>query len=304
MRARKYFGINEESARAAHNMMSFRDYAEGSLTAEYQGYCNKAYNLADEVAEERPEEAERVYLIAEQYAKKMADNLNDRSRIGCMCPSVLISGAGNFPVRKKEKQNVAAYRNYLEWNEIQKLLDKIKSIANGKGIIKSGDTNAVEKLEKKLEELKTLQAKMKAANKALRMKDTKKGNTVLQNMGYSDAEIKKLREPDYLGRAGYPSFMLQNNNANIHRVEGRLEKLKAEKENVTDEKENEYFKIVENTGLMRLQLFFDGKPDPEIRDVLKKNGFRWSPRNACWQRQLTDNARWSLKRVIEQLDKM
>ena len=42
-------------------------------------------------------------MIAERYAKKMADNMNESSRIGMMCPSILISGAGNFPVRKKEK---------------------------------------------------------------------------------------------------------------------------------------------------------------------------------------------------------
>ena len=32
---RKYFHINESSARTAHNMMSMRDYSEGSTTAGY-----------------------------------------------------------------------------------------------------------------------------------------------------------------------------------------------------------------------------------------------------------------------------
>ena len=81
-------------------MMSFSDYQEGSKTAEYQGYVNKAYDLADKVAEARPEEAERVYKLAERYSRKMAENMNDSSRIGMMCPSVMISGAGNFPVKK------------------------------------------------------------------------------------------------------------------------------------------------------------------------------------------------------------
>ena len=34
MRERIYYEINEQSARSAHEMMSFRDYKEGSLTAE------------------------------------------------------------------------------------------------------------------------------------------------------------------------------------------------------------------------------------------------------------------------------
>ena len=97
---RVYYAINESAARTAHSMMSFSDYQEGSKTAEYQGYVNKAYDLADKVAEARPEEAERVYKLAERYSRKMAENMNDSSRIGMMCPSVMISGAGNFPDRK------------------------------------------------------------------------------------------------------------------------------------------------------------------------------------------------------------
>lgn len=50
---------------------------------------------------------------------------------------------------------------------------------------------------------------------------------------------------------------------------------------------------------MRLQLIFDGKPEDAVRDILKKNGFKWSPKNGAWQRQLTDNALFSLKRVTE-----
>ena len=55
MKERIYYEINEQSARSAHEMMSFRDYKEGSLTAEYKGYVDEAYDLADKVAESRPE---------------------------------------------------------------------------------------------------------------------------------------------------------------------------------------------------------------------------------------------------------
>lgn len=299
---RVYFEINEESARQAHNMMSFREYKAGSLTAEYRGYVNKAYDLADMVAEQKPDEAEKVYKIAARYSKKLADNLNKKSRIGCMCPSVMISGAGNFPVRKKEKQNAAADRNHQEWKEIQNLLDKIQKVGTGKEVIMSGDADAIEKLEKKLEGLKETQERMKAANRAIRLKDTKKGENLLKEMGYNDMQIKELRTPDFCGRAGYPDYALTNNNANIHRVEGRLKRLKAAKMQENAESENEYFKTVENTDIMRLQLFFDGKPEANIRDILKSNGFRWSPRNECWQRQLTDNAKYALTRVMKELE--
>ena len=55
---------------------------------------------------------------------------------------------------------------------------------------------------------------------------------------------------------------------------------------------------------MRIQLFFEGKPEPEVRDVLKGEAFKWSPRNGCWQRQLTDNARAATRRVIKKLKEM
>lgn len=105
---RVYYAINEAAAKAAHEMMSFSDYQQGSKTEEYKRYVDRAYDMADKVAEAKPDEAERVYRLAERYSRKMAENMNASSRIGCMCPSVMISGAGNFPVRKKEKQNAAA----------------------------------------------------------------------------------------------------------------------------------------------------------------------------------------------------
>ena len=301
---RVYYSIDEERARSAHEMMSFRDYKQGSKTAEYQSYVNKAYDLADAIAEERPEDAERAYGLAERYAKRLADNMNAESRIGCMCPSVMISGPANFPVRKKEKQNAAWDRNRKEWNEIQEIMQKIENIRYGKEIIKSGDEDAVEKLERKLDELKAAQEKMKAANRAIRMKDSEKGDAKLKELGFSDAQIKELREPDYCGRVGFPDYALQNNNANIHRTEDRLKSLKATKERGTQETECKFFKVVKNTEIMRLQLIFDGKPDPEVRDILKGNGFKWAPSQSAWQRKLTGNADYALQRVIKELEKL
>ena len=301
---RVYYSIDEKKARSAYEMMSFSDYKEGSKTAEYQRYVNEAYDLADKVAQERPDEADRVYKLAERYSRKMAENMNRASSIGCMCPSVMISGPANFPVRKKAKQNAASDKNFAEFQEIQGILKKIESILHGKEIIKSDDANAVEKLEKKLDELKATQEKMKAANRAIRLKDTEKGNAKLKELGFSEQQIKDLRTPDFCGRLGFPDYTLQNNNANIHRVEGRLKTLKAAKEQGTQETECEFFKVVENTDIMRLQLFFEEKPEKKIRDVLKSNGFKWAPSQNAWQRQLTENAKWALQQVIKKLGEM
>ena len=298
---RKYFPINEGSARTAHNMISMRDYTEGSTTAGYRSAVDKAYDIADKVAEKKPEEAERAYRLAERYSKKMAEYYNKESSIG---PSVMISGAGNFPVKKKERQVAAWKRNHEFYQYVQGILAKIENILYGREIIKSDDERAIEKLEEKLEDMKKLQEDMKAANKALRLKDKEAGNDQLREMGYSEESIEELRKPDYLGRVGYPDFQLSNNNANIHRVEERLKRLKAVKERGSSEQEYKTFKVVENTEAMRYQIIFDGKPDAEIRTLLKSNGFKWAPSQGAWQRQITSNGKWALKKVVEKLKEM
>lgn len=301
---RVYYSINESLAKTAHDMMSMRDYEKDSKTKEYRSYVDKAYDLADKIVAERPLQAERLYSMAERYSRRMAEYFNRDSKIGCMCPSILISGGGNFPVKKKEKQVQAWDTNHQFYQETQKILSKIESALYGKDVIKSGDQDAIERLEEKLVSLKETQERMKAANKAIRLKDTKKGNEELMNMGYSEEQVQNLREPDWCGRVGYPSYMLQNNNANIHRVEGRLKQLKEAKEKGTQETEFEMFKVVENTEIMRLQIIFDGKPDPEVRTVLKKNGFKWAPSQGAWQRMLNQAGKYALNRVKKELEVM
>lgn len=47
----------------------------------------------------------------------------------------------------------------------------------------------------------------------------------------------------------------------------------------------------------RIQIFHDVKPEPYVINSLKREGFRWSRLNGCWQRQLTTNAFYAVARV-------
>lgn len=252
----------------------------------------------------RPSEEERVAKLCERYSRRLAQNINKDIQICMMCPSVMISGAGNFPVKKKEKQNAAWGKNHEDYKQVKGILRKIEGIFYGKDVIKSSDENAIEKLQEKVDELRENQEQMKKVNKAIRLRDAEKGDELLRNMGYTDEQIKDLRTPDFCGRLGFPNYALTNNNANIHRLEGRIKSLRATKFKGTQESENKFFKVKEDVDVMRLQLFFDSKPDDDVRIILKSNGFRWSPKNGCWQRQLTENAKYALKRVIEELEKL
>lgn len=57
-------------------------------------------------------------------------------------------------------------------------------------------------------------------------------------------------------------------------------------------------------ALSAQQLKFDGKPPQEQREILKKHGFRWSPTQEAWQRQLTPNAEYSIDYVIRDFNKL
>lgn len=102
-------------------------------------------------------------------------------------------------------------------------------------------------------------------------------------------------------RSPYPSWALQNNLANIKRCQQRVDELKKTKEKGTSEADYGDFKVIENIELMRIQIVFDGKPDEAIRSTLKSNGFRWAPSQGAWQRQLTSNGKYALRKVIEEL---
>lgn len=291
-----YYTINEEAARTANDLNSHYTYREGSATASYRRQVDEATELAERQKKRvDPMYHEKIDRLLDLYCRKLAENLNDKYAIAARCPSMLVSGRANFPVQKKKKQNAARDRNLEEWNYIQGLLDKIRSV--GTGGISSDDPQAVEKLEAKLATLEKHQEMMKAANAAIRMKDPAKGDAKLAELGYTPEDIAKLRAPDFCGRIGYPAYELQNNNANIRRIRGRIAELKKRTESTPEGWEFDGGRVVVNTAENRLQIIFDGKPDADIRTELKGEGFRWAPSQGAWQRQLTDNAMRAARRL-------
>lgn len=300
---RKYYSINEQLARQAKAMWSFSDYSMNSTTNSYKAEVNRVYEIVEHIQEQKPHRLEESEAIAEKYSRKYAEWINKGNAIEMRCPSVMICGAGNFPVRKKEKQNRARDNHQKEYEYINGYITKLENILMGKEIIKSADDDAIERLQEKLEELEALQQTMKDSNSYY-----KKNNTLQGFKGLDQKEIDSIM--DFMSRYTYHTrpfegYSLTNNNAKIKSTKERLEKLKKAKAAPTKETiENDICKVVENTEAMRIQLIFDGKPDEKTREILKSNGFRWAPSQGAWQRQLTDNARYATKRAMEQLNKM
>lgn len=85
------------------------------------------------------------------------------------------------------------------------------------------------------------------------------------------------------------------------RTEQRLAELDRREQQAAEPQTGTAFdggQIVRNIDLNRLQILFDAIPDADTRAALKQNGFRWSPKNQAWQRQLTDNAERAARQVL------
>lgn len=87
---------------------------------------------------------------------------------------------------------------------------------------------------------------------------------------------------------------LKDLEAHLKEIDSAIEK--------TEENHEEFgFSVIRDVEDTRMNLFFDSIPDEEIRRILKSNGFKWAPSIQAWTRQLTPNAEYSLKRVLQQL---
>ena len=291
----RYYPINEATARRAKEAISFSDYKPGSATAEYRHYVDEAAELAARQKKRvDPSFHEKIDSLLDTYARKLAANMNKGYEITARVPSIMIAGGSNFPVRKKEKQNAAADKNMQEFSEIQGLLDKIRS--TGMGGISADDPNAVSRLESKLAKLEKAQETMKAVNAYYRKHKTLDGCPAI-----SAEQAEKLKagmaSQWHIEDKPYPTWALSNNNAEIRRVKERIATLTKQKEMGYVGWEFDGGKVEANAADNRLQIFFDGKPDPDTRDALKGNGFRWAPSAGAWQRQLNDNAIYAADRI-------
>ena len=276
-------------------MSSFSDYVPGSATASYRQAVDKAAEIAEQ--QKRmvdPIHHEKIDRLLDTYARRLAENMNQDFAITARVPSILIAGGGNFPVRKKEKQNRAADANMEEWRQIQGLLDKIRG--TGRGGISADDPEAVQKLKIKLAGLEQDQERMKAVNAYYRKHKTLDDCPLL-----SPEQIEKLRASmarDWrTDPKPYPSFHLANNSAVIRQTKKRIEELSQKAETEYEGWAFEGGEVKMNRQANRLQVFFDEKPDRDICSAMRHGGFKWAPSVGAWQRQLTGNAIYAAKHM-------
>ena len=151
------------------------------------------------------------------------------------------------------------------------------------------------KLEKLLETKKEI-------NKILRRKkltDDEKVAAIAERFGLGEATARKIIEPDFAGRIGFPGYELTSLNGKIKRIKAKLAVLETVPEAPA---EVEGATVEEDAVDARLRIHFDEKPDEATRTALKRSGFRWSRANGAWQRQLTAAARADARRILKTLN--
>lgn len=177
--------------------------------------------------------------------------------------------------------------------------------------ISSDDPEAVEKLRAKIDQAERFAEAVKAANKIVRRKPKNEATAekiaeLCRLLNWSQAKAAQLFEPDFCGRIGFPSYALDNNRANLRRMQKRLAELERQ-EQARSQVDNpeaaaEYrlgcATVTENLEANRLQLRFDDIPPKEQRQALKAAGFRWCRSEQAWQRHLNNAARYAAKRAL------
>ena len=295
-----YYPINENTARLSHQMMSMSDYKEGSATAGYRAAVDEAAALVERQKQKvSPFYHEKLDALLDRYARRLAQWTNDHNRNGASCPSVLVCGAANFPVRKKQKQNAREDSLWMEYDEIKGILSKIKSI--GTGPIDPADPHAREMLEDRLQSLQNKLELGKAMNAHYRKHKTMKGFRDFSDKTAAEMD-EAIKSAPAFAQTPFPDFELASLRGKIKRTQENLAKLdgiEQHKDDAANTLEFDGGKIFLNMEANRLQILFDEIPDEETRSALKSHGFKWSRKNEAWQRQLTRNAEYAARQVLD-----
>lgn len=313
----------------AHRGMSFVPEKRAlQRQADYVNQMNADYEHLSQLAD-TPEKREQLAAEFERYRagyqKHYLDVLHASSRI----LSPMIAGPARFPVDSNNKKIDTHHNRITDLIEFRKraMAAITRKVSPESGPVRSSDPAAVETLTKQIEAAQKRQDLMKQANKIIQAHTTyvpgsgggrgeyvpptfefKKGKTredleaALKGMGMEEPTIRELLKPNYMGKIGFEGYQLTNNNANIRRMQDRVEELKKLK--ASPHKEESYsggVKVVEDPEAARIRIVFPGKPDRETIGKLKSGGFRWSPSEGAWQRHLNTGGRQAVDSMLKQL---
>ena len=238
------------------------------------------------------------------YIKLLGNYLASHSNV----VSSMIAGPSNFPGARMRKRSDWAdnhYQNFLNFRSRflpgvlrrEKREEKRNAIAEGTQF-----TSEIQVQRDKLSKLEKTREFYKAVN-AAHVYFLKHG--ALPENDFSEKtknSIINFVSPYSWVKHPIAPYQLTNLSAQIGNVIKRIEQLETKenrRENGTREEAFGDIILKINTELDRLQLLFPSKPDEATRTNLKRNGFRWSPREGAWQSYLNDYQIERAKRILQ-----
>ena len=257
--------------------------------------CIACSEELDEFLSKIPEELRAEYEA--KYLQKWREWLAALIR----CYSVLVVGPARFNSRRHEKMNDyerAARQRLKDWSD--KVVKRINRQERLTG------WQEVERLQNKLDTLTELHEKMKAANKIVRSKKMVEAEQIdeLVALGFNEQQaIEILKPTERWQSVGFPTYQLQNNLAKIKDTQAAIERHKAMAEAEDKEIKFNGGRVVVCNSEERMRFYFDSIPPVEVRNMMKRHAFKWSPKNGAWQRQLTANCKFDTKRILAELNK-
>ena len=268
-----------------------------SLDPERMGkhICIECSEELNEFLAQIPEELRAEYEA--KYLQKWREWLAALSR----CYSVLVTGPARFNNRRHERMNDyerAARQRLRDWSE--KVVKRINRQQRLTG------WQEVERLQSKLDTLTELHERMKAANKIVRSKKMSEEEQIdgLVALGLNEKQAVEILKPTERWQSvGFPTYQLQNNLAKIKATQAAIERHKAMAEAEDKEITFNGGRVVVCNSDERMRFYFDEIPSVEVRNLMKRNAFKWSPKNGAWQRQLTANCKFDTKRILAELNK-
>lgn len=228
------------------------------------------------------------------------------------CISAFIVGPAKFPTRRAERANRTVDNRY---EDIKRFIHSAKKritrqlLPHGDGTsIRSDDPEAVRHLGSKAEALERERETIKAVNRILSKhipgrngrdatpEQFAAAREALETAGYNPAHIASVLKPDFMGRVGFPSYVLQNLGARIRTAKARQTEVAAVQDaNIADTIGDVE---VSTSDDQKIMIAFPGIPSPETRSLLKSCAFKWSRQRGAWVRKLTANAAGDYRRRV------
>lgn len=268
---------------------------------------------------------ERGRNVVREYSEALAEDLNDMPeheraqyaagyekhltawlRAKGNCISTMITGGSNFPVRRAEKANQSEHNRYEEFYQYGiRAMKAIKARMQEAKPQAQKDNEEFNRIKTRiLDSCATIigidNGTVRGSSRALFVSNLAGRINTVAKSGNVDLLIKCLD-------------LIKEVNSKIdkpvisasHSIWKLAEQAEAKREAQFDrankpprEWVTEKCKVVFNYELDRLQLIYDAKPDHSTINTLKRNGFKWSPTNTAWQRQLTNNAIFATVNII------